>query len=137
MARRYKMNRKAARAAGRKSTKMGAGELQDMIKTAVKEALDEQKADEGEEEPAGEETDLAEIVSAAVDAVNEKRKSAKSDELNPDDVEELLDAVLEQTEAEEEGKSDDEETDLEEVIKTAVESVKRASITKRCDIFSR
>lgn len=120
MARRYKMNR---RAAGRKSTKMGAGELQDMIKTAVKEALDEQKADEGEEEPAGEETDLAGILSAAVDAVNEKRKSAKSDELNPDDVEELLDAVLEQAGAEEEGKSEEEETDLEEVVKAAVESV--------------
>lgn len=123
MARRYKMNRRAARAAGRKSTKMGAGELQDMIKTAVKEALDEQKADEGEEEPAGEETDLVGILSAAVDAVNEKRKSAKSDELNPDDVEELLDAVLEQAGAEEEGKSEEEETDLEEVVKAAVESV--------------
>ncbi len=123
MARKYKMNRRAARAAGRKSTKMGAGELQDMIKTAVKEALDEQKADEGEEEPAGEETDLAGILSAAVDAVNEKRKSAKADELNPDDVDELLDAVLEQAGAEEEGKSEEEETDLEEVVKAAVESV--------------
>ena len=123
MARKYKMNRRTARAAGRKSTKMGAGELQDMIKTAVKEALDEQKADEGEEDPAGEETDLAGILSAAVDAVNEKRKSAKSDELNPDDVEDLLEAVLEQAGVEEEGKSEEEETDLEEVVKAAVESV--------------
>ena len=43
----YRLNRKAARA--RKSMKMGADDLQEMVKAAVKEALEEQKANEGDE----------------------------------------------------------------------------------------
>lgn len=129
----YKMNRKTARTRGRKSTKMGAGELQDMIKAAVKEAIDEQKAEEGEDEPEGGSTDLADILDAAVEAVNEKRKSAKADELNSDDVDELLEAVLEQAGAEGEGKSEEEETDLEEVIKAAVECVNEKRKSAKSD----
>ena len=129
----YKMNRKTVRTRGRKSTKMGAGELQDMIKAAVKEAIDEQKAEEEEDEPEGGSTDLADILDAAVEAVNEKRKSAKADELNPDDVDELLEAVLEQAGAEGEGKSEEEETDLEEVIKAAVECVNEKRKSAKSD----
>ena len=39
---RYRMRRKTARA--KKSMKMGADDLQEMVKAAVKEALDEQKS---------------------------------------------------------------------------------------------
>lgn len=119
----YRMNRKAARARGGKSMKMGAADLQDMIKTAVKEVLDEQKAEEGEEEPEEEGKDLSEILEAAVEAVNEKRKSAKADELNPDDVDELVTAVLEAAGESGEGKDEGEETDLEAVIQDAVAAV--------------
>lgn len=92
---RYKMSRKAART--RKSMKMGADDLQEMVKAAVKEALDEQKADDGAEgDPAEAGGDLGEILDAAIEAVNEKRKSAKADELNPDDTSELIDAILEE-----------------------------------------
>lgn len=88
---RYKMSRKTARA--RKSMKMGADDLQEMVKAAVKEALDEQKAEDGsEDDPEESGGDLGEILDAAIEAVNAKRKSAKSDELNPDDTEELVGA---------------------------------------------
>ena len=63
---------------------MGADDLQEMVKNAVKEALDEQKADEGGDgggDPAaGGDPDLGEILDAAVEAVNAKRKAAKADE---------------------------------------------------------
>lgn len=118
----YKMSRRAARA--RKSMKMGADDLQEMVKNAVKEALDEQKAEEGTGDPAAEdEADLADILDAAVEAVNEKRKSAKADELNPDDTDELIEAILESARATEGSKEDEEGSDLESVIKTACESV--------------
>lgn len=119
----YRMNRKTARTRGKKSMKMGANDLQEMVKTAVKEALDEQKAEEGEEEPESQDPDLSGILEAAVEAVNEKRKSAKAEELNPDDVSELVDAVLEEAGAAEEGKEDEDESDLESIIQTAVDAV--------------
>lgn len=122
----YRINRKAARARtrGAKSMKMGADDLQEMVKAAVKEALDEQKSDDGTEEGNKDETDdLAEILDAAVEAVNEKRKSAKADELNPDDTDELIEAILDGVGTDDEAKSDDEGTDLEEVIKAACEAV--------------
>lgn len=128
----YKMNRRAAR--GRKSMKMGVDDLGDMIKAAVKEALDEQKADEGgEDDPPAEDVELADLLDAAVEAVNEKRKSAKADELNPDDVDELIAEVLSQAGAAEDGKSDDEGTDLEEVIKAAFDSVNEKRKSAKAD----
>ena len=122
----YRLNRKAARA--RKSMKMGADDLQEMVKAAVKEALEEQKANEGDEgggDPSGEEEpDLGEILDAAVSAVNEKRKAAKTEELNPDDTAELVAAILESADAGDgEGKAEEEGTDLEAVVKAACESV--------------
>lgn len=129
----YKMNRRNARM--RKSMKMGADDLQEMVKTAVKEALDEQKADEGAEDDlnADEGADLEEILNAAVNAVNEKRKSAKADELNPDDTADLIEAVLEGTDAADGSKEDEEETDLEAVIKAACESVNEKRKSAKAD----
>lgn len=129
---RYKMSRKTARA--RKSMKMGADDLQEMVKAAVKEALDEQKAEDGsEDDPEESGGDLGEILDAAIEAVNAKRKSAKSDELNPDDTEELVGAILEEAGAAEDGKSDDEATDLEEVIKAACEAVNEKRKSAKAD----
>lgn len=129
---RYKMSRKAARA--RKSMKMGADDLQEMVKAAVKEALDEQKADDGmEEDPEETDSDLGEILDAAIEAVNAKRKSAKTDELNPDDTSELIDAILEEAGASEDEKADDESTDLEEVIKAACEAVNEKRKSAKAD----
>lgn len=121
----YRMNRKAARARNGKSMKMGVDDLKDMVKTAVKEVLDEEKASEGDDSPksVGTGDDLGEILEAAIDAVNEKRKSAKADELNPDDVDELVEAILAEADTEDEGKSEDEETDLSDLVRKAVECV--------------
>ena len=61
----------------------------------------------GEDEEAKEDTDIGEILEAAVEAVNEKRKSAKADEIGDDVVDEILDAVGEvmaDESADEEGK---------------------------------
>ena len=129
---RYRMSRKTARA--KKSMKMGADDLQEMVKAAVKEALDEQKSEDGlEDDPEEAGGDLGEILDAAIEAVNEKRKSAKSDELNPDDTEELVSAILEEASATEDGKSDDEATDLEEVIKAACEAVNEKRKSAKAD----
>lgn len=129
---RYRMSRKTARA--KKSMKMGADDLQEMVKAAVKEALDEQKSEDGlEDDPEEAGGDLGEILDAAIEAVNEKRKSAKSDELNPDDTEELVSAILEEAGATEDGKSDDEATDLEEVIKAACEAVNEKRKSAKAD----
>lgn len=129
----YRMNRKTARARGSKSRKMGIDDLQEMVKSAVKEAMDEQKAEEGEEEPSEEEPDLAGILKAAVDTVNEKRKSAKRDELNPDDVSELVDAVLEEAGAAEDCKEEGDGTDLEEIIQAAVDVVNEKRKSAKAD----
>lgn len=129
---RYKMSRKAARA--RKSMKMGADDLQEMVKAAVKEAMDEQKAEGGmEDDPEEAGGDLGEILDAAIETVNAKRKSAKADELNPDDTSELIDAILEEAGATEDEKADDEPTDLEEVIKAACEAVNEKRKSAKAD----
>lgn len=129
---RYKMSRKAARA--RKSMKMGADDLQEMVKAAVKEAMDEQKAEGGtEDDPEETGGDLGEILDAAIETVNAKRKSAKADELNPDDTSELIDAILEEAGATEDEKADDEPTDLEEVIKAACEAVNEKRKSAKAD----
>ena len=127
----YRMNRKIAR--GRKSMKMGASDLQEMVKAAVKEALDEQKADEGGEgDPgAGEDPDLADILDAAVEAVNEKRKSAKADELNPDDTDELVAAILDGAGVADDSKEDG--IDLEAVVKAACEAVNEKRKSAKAD----
>ncbi len=129
----YRINRKAARARGGKSMKMGIDDLHEMVKAAVKEAMDEQKAEEGEEELPEEDPDLAGILKAAVDTVNEKRKSAKTDELNPDDVSELVDAVLEEAGAAEDSKEDEDGTDLEEIIRAAADVVNEKRKSAKAD----
>ena len=129
---RYKMSRKAART--RKSMKMGADDLQEMVKAAVKEALDEQKADGGlEEDPEKDDNDLGEILDAAIEAVNAKRKSEKAGELNPDDTAELIDAIMAEAGANEDEKAEDEPTDLEEVIKAACEAVNEKRKSEKAD----
>lgn len=88
---RYRLNRKAARR--KKSMKMGAGDLQEMIKDAVKAALAEEKEGDDPEEDKDDD-DIADIVSDAIDSINEKRKSAKEDEIGEDAAAEIVEATL-------------------------------------------
>lgn len=102
--------------AAQKSMKLGMDDLKDMVKAAVKEAMDEgEESKSGEEETGG---SVADIIEAAVEAVNEKRKSDEAAGFSEDDVNELLDAIAEA----EEGKADD-DSSIEEILRTAVESV--------------
>lgn len=131
---RYKMSRKAARS--RKSMKMGADDLTEMVKAAVKEALDEQKADEGgEDDPEAKEDDLESILTAAIDSANEKRKSAKADEIGTDDAEDLVNAILDEADAAEDSKAEGDEsaTDLADVIQTAVDAVNEKRKSAKAD----
>lgn len=131
---RYKMSRKAARS--RKSMKMGADDLTEMVKAAVKEALDEQKSDEGgEDDPEAKEDDLEAILTDAIESANAKRKSAKADEIGTDDAEELVNAILDEADATEDSKSDgdDSATDLADVIQTAVDAINEKRKSAKAD----
>ncbi|MTK05691.1 MAG: phage major capsid protein [Hungatella sp.] len=131
---RYKMSSKAARS--RKSMKMGADDLTEMVKAAVKEALDEQKSDEGgEDDPESKEDDLEAILTDAIESANAKRKSAKADEIGTDDAEELVNAILDEADATEDSKSDgdDSATDLADVIQAAVDAVNEKRKSAKAD----
>lgn len=113
----------AAGGSERKSMKMEADELMEKIKSCVKEAMEEQKAegDEGEEgDPAVEAApaDIAAIIEQAMDVVAEKRKSRKDagEELGDVTADEVLEAVSEIIDAasEEEAKGDEEPAEGEE-----------------------
>lgn len=102
--------------AGRKSVKMEADELTEKIKACVKEALEEQseaKAEgEGEEgDPTVEAapTDISALIEQAMDVVAQKRKARKDagEELGDVSADEVLEAVGEIMEAQEEAKADD------------------------------
>lgn len=127
--------RKTGRNRGIKSVKLGAGDLQEMVKAAVKEAMEEQ--DTGEETDEKDDTveastdDIVGMIEDAVEAVNAKRKAAKADELNPDDVEEILDAVMEKAEGEEEEAKED--TDIGEILEAAVEAVNEKRKSAKAD----
>jgi len=101
-----------------KSTKMGATELSDMIKAAVKEALTGGDAGGKEDDP-GEDSggldyeEVMEIVAEAIEAATEKRKS-KSDageEVAEDPYEDIMEAVADILEELDDGEemSDDED----------------------------
>ena len=102
--------------AGRKSVKMEADELTEKIKACVKEALEEQseaKAEgEGEEgDPTVEAapTDISALIEQAMDVVAQKRKARKEagEELGDVSTDEVLEAVGEIMDAQEEAKADD------------------------------
>ena len=62
----------------RKSTKMESGELMDMIKACVKEAMEEQVESKEGEETVTEEAaspDVSSLIEQAMELVEEKRKS--------------------------------------------------------------
>lgn len=119
----YRLNRKAAR---RKSMKMGADDLASMIQDAVKAAMAEQKDDDNPED--GKDDDLAGIVNDAIDAMNEKRKAAKADEISEDDAAEIVDAIVDAADG---TKSD--EVDLETVIQAAIDDVNEKRKSRKDD----
>lgn len=88
----------------RKSTKMESGELMDMIKACVKEAMEEQVESKEGEETAVEESaspDVSSLIEHAMELVEEKRKSRKEagEELGDVTADDILEAVGEIMEA--------------------------------------
>lgn len=121
----YRLNRKAAR---RKSMKMGADDLKDMIKTAVQEVMAEQKEGDDPDDTKDDEGDLADIVGDAIDAMNEKRKAAKEDEIGEDAAAEIVEAIVDVAD----GVKGD-EVDLETVIQDAIDDVNEKRKSRKDD----
>ena len=117
---RVKKNRKAVRA--RKSTTVNMEDLQGLIESAVKNAMDGQKNDDEEDEEK-DDGDLETILEDALEAVSKKSDVAG------DDADDLIDAVLEAVE----GKSDDEDVDLVEMIEKAAEAVNEKRNSAKTD----
>ena len=99
---------------GRKSVKMEADELTEKIKACVKEALEEQseaKAEGEEGDPSVEAApgDISALIEQAMDVVAQKRKARKDagEELGEVSTDEVLEAVGELLDAQEEAKADD------------------------------
>ena len=122
---RYRLNRKAARR--KKSMKMGAGDLQEMIKDAVKAALAEEKEGDDPEEDKDDD-DIADIVSDAIDSINEKRKSAKEDEIGEDAAAEIVEAIVDAADG-----TKGDEVDLETVIQDALDNVNEKRKSRKED----
>ena len=121
----YRLSRKAAR---RKSMKMGADDLKDMIKTAVQEVMAEQKEGEDPDDTKDEDGALADIVSDAIDAMNEKRKAAKEDEIGEDAAAEIVEAIVDAAD----GVKGD-QVDLETVIQDAIDDVNEKRKSRKDD----
>ena len=99
---------------GRKSVKMEADELTEKIKACVKEALEEQseaKAEGEEGDPSVEAApgDISALIEQAMDVVAQKWKARKDagEELGEVSTDEVLEAVGELLDAQEEAKADD------------------------------
>ena len=110
-----------------KSMKMDVADLTEMISDAVTKALDEREGEKGEEEGGAE--SAADIIEAAVAAVNEKRKSDDGiDEIPEGDASELIEAIIEA----EEGKSD-ENLPIEDIVQAAADAVNENRKSKKED----
>lgn len=112
-----------------KSMKMDAADLMEMVSDAVTKALDEREGAKDDDAGSGAES-AADIIAAAVEAVNEKRKSGDEvSEIPEDDAAELLEAI---TEAEE-GKSDDDDSTLEDIVQAAADAVNEKRKSRKED----
>ncbi len=112
-----------------KSMKMDAAELMTMVSDAVTKALDEREA-EKDDSDGGNTDSVADVIAAAVESVNEKRKSGDEvSEIPEGDVDELLEAIAEA----EEGKSDDEDFALEDIVQAAVDAVNEKRKSRKED----
>lgn len=120
---RVRTSRKAARARSKKSTDINLEDLQDMITSAVKAAVDEKNDDGEDDEEEKDDGGLEAILEDALAAVSEKSDVAAEDS------DDLIDAVLEAVE----GKSDDEDVDLVEMIEKAAEAVNEKRKSAKSD----
>lgn len=128
MARKKYVNRKARRSAA-KSMKTSFGDLQEMIKAAVKEAMDEDAEKAGDAAEEGTDTTAAEIVEAAIDAVNKGRKDGEG--IREEDAADLLAAVMDG----EEGKGED-TIDVGALLEEAVEAANEKRKSEKSDEIS-
>ena len=124
------VNRKARRAA-QKSMKTSVGDLQEMIKTAVKEVMDEASAEKGDGTEEGYAADsAADIVEAAIDAVNKSRKEGEG--IAEDDAADLIAAVTDS----EEGKGDVPTIDVGEILSEAIDAVNEKRKSEKADVIN-
>lgn len=119
-----------------KSMKMGADELGDMIKNAVKEALGNTEDDDMTEEAIGgiAATDIMDIIGDAMEAANEKRKGRKDagEDVDDDPTEDILAEVAAIVEGlEDEEKADDGDDEEEKDDDEADDEQKRRKSAKR------
>ncbi|MGL5435883.1 MAG: phage major capsid protein [Lachnospiraceae bacterium] len=129
---RGRVSRKAARARGKKSVSMDMDDLKEMVSGAVKEALaEEEEKDDDDPDEEEKDDDLVGILEDAMDVVAEKRKSAKSDDVVPEDADELIDAIISAVD-DAESKSEG-DVDLVDAIEAAVESVNEKRKSKKTD----
>ncbi len=128
MSRKKYVNRKARRSAT-KSMKTSFGDLQEMIKAAVKEAMDEDAEKAGEAMEEDTDTTAAEIVEAAIDAVNKSRKDGEG--IREEDAADLLAAVMDG----EEGKGED-TIDVGALLEEAVEAANEKRKSEKADEIS-
>lgn len=124
--RKYTKGRASAQA---KSMKMDAAELMTMVTDAVTKALDEREAEKDDDGGSSVES-VADIIAEAVESVNEKRKSGDEvSEIPEGDAAELLEAIAEA----EEGKSDDDDSSVEDIIQAAADAVNEKRKSRKED----
>lgn len=119
-----------SRNTARKSTTVDKSTLKALIKEAMDER-DESKSDETEEKEGGE--DILDIVAAALESADAKRKARKEDgedvgELTPEEVLEEVAALMEEEKSDDE---DDEEKSEQEEEESKRKSARRPSAAKR------
>ena len=105
----YRIYKKMMAGQKKSSMKTTEDDLKGLIKQAVKEAMEE--GDESKEDPVEKEIvtdDISGLVAEAIEAVNAKRKLRKEDPMGEDVTEEILEAIAESQEADEESEGKEE-----------------------------
>lgn len=115
------------RSVQRKAMKTSVNDLQEIVKAAVKDAMEENESKE--EDPADNVIDenAADIIEAAIDAVNKSRKEGEG--ISEDDAADLLKAVTDT----EEGKADESTIDIGEVLEEAINAVNEKRKSAKAD----
>ncbi len=120
----YRIYKKMMAGQKKSSMKTTEDDLKGLIKQAVKEAMEE--GDESKEDPVEKEIvtdDISGLVAEAIEAVNAKRKLRKEDPMGEDVTEEILEAIAESQEADEESEGKEETVDVADAIAQAVDVV--------------
>lgn len=110
MARRKYVNRSTQR----KAMKTSVDDLQEIVKAAVKDAMEENESKTEDPSDDGTDANAADIIEAAIETVNKSRKEGEG--ISEDDAADLLNAVIDA----EEGKGDESTLDIGEILEEAI-----------------